>query len=75
MEVKIDFDDSSKCWGVNKKHIGKSYFVYTCNYIYSNGKQCRCTIYNCLLTNKYKDQFNYVDFYDRYKYYPNRAFL
>ena len=71
MSQEIDFDYASKCWRANKKYKGKGYFVYICNYIHSNGKRCRRTIYNCILTNNYKCQFNTGDYYDKYRNHPN----
>ena len=56
MLEEIDFDYASKCWRENKKYKGKGYFEYICNYIHSNGKRCRRTIYNGILTNNYKNQ-------------------
>lgn len=63
-DVNIDFDYASKCWRENKKNIGHGYFVYICNYTHSNGKRCRRTIYNCVLTNNYKYQFNNYDYFN-----------
>ena len=69
----IDFDYASKCWRENKKYKGNGYFEYICNYIHSNGKRCRRTIYSCILTNNYKNQL-IGDYYDRYKRHPNKDF-
>ncbi len=62
--VNIDFDECSKAWRLNKKHIGKGYFVYKCNYIHTNGRRCFRTIYNSALKNNYKNQFNTGDYND-----------
>lgn len=37
----INFDEASKEWMKNKKKLKDGYFEYTCNYIHSNGKQCK----------------------------------
>ncbi len=29
-EVEIDFDEASKYWRNNKKHLGNSVFIYVC---------------------------------------------
>jgi hypothetical protein len=55
--MDIDFDDASIQWRKNKKYIGNGYFTYTCNYIHSNGKQCRKTVYSQLIENKYLNTF------------------
>ena len=62
MEFGIDFDDASKCWRANKKYKGNGYFVYICNYIHSNGKRCRRTIYKHIIDNNYKYQFNNFEY-------------
>ena len=72
MSEEFDFDYASKCWRENKKYKGKGYFEYICNYIHSDGKRCRRTIYDCILTNNYKNQFNTEDYHDRYKIHPNK---
>jgi len=62
MEFGIDFDYASRCWMANKKSKGKGYYVYICNYIHSNGKRCRRTIYNNIIRNDYKSQFNNYEY-------------
>ena len=54
LEVKIDFDEASMLWRKNKKYIGGR-FVYICNYIHSNGKQCTKTIYSQRIINPYEN--------------------
>jgi hypothetical protein len=71
MEFGIDFDAASKAWRSNKKHRGKGYFLYICNYIHSNGKRCRRTIYSNILYNPYKSTFNNDEYYDKYACHPN----
>jgi hypothetical protein len=36
----IDFDDASKCWRENKKHIGNGQFQYICGATKTNGNLC-----------------------------------
>lgn len=72
MEIKIDFDYASKCWRQNKKYVGNGYFVYTCNYIRSNGIRCRKTIYSQLNKNKYKYMHDNFEIYDRLNKHKNR---
>lgn len=46
MEVNINFEEASKAWRVNKRHIGGGFFVYTCNYIHrKNNKKCNRAVY------------------------------
>ena len=71
MNSEIDFDYASKRWRENKKYQGKGVFVYICNYIHSNNKRCRRTVYSCLPANPYKSQFNNVEFKNLY-YKPNK---
>lgn len=62
MEFGIDFDDASKEWRKNKKNISNGWFVYTCNYIHSNGKKCNKLLYSYNLSKKnknYNDNFIY----------------
>jgi hypothetical protein len=40
MDIKIDFDEASKCWRRNKKALPKGYFAYVCEYVKSNGNCC-----------------------------------
>ena len=40
MEHGIDFDAASAAWRANKKKLDGGWFVYVCEYIHSNGKQC-----------------------------------
>jgi hypothetical protein len=67
----MDFEQSSIEWRKNKKYKGNGYFVYVCNYIHSNGKQCRRTVWSgyhrttiCYMTGE--------AYTDRYKYHVNR---
>lgn len=39
-ELDIDFNDASLQWRQNKKYLLKGNFIYICQYIHSNGKQC-----------------------------------
>ncbi len=40
MEFGIDFDEASKAFMKNKKHLGCGTYSYVCDYINSKGKQC-----------------------------------
>lgn len=48
----MDFDEASKAWRSNKKHIGNGMFQYICEYIHSDGKKCKKTCY-AYLSEKY----------------------
>lgn len=50
-DTDIDFDEASKEWRKNKKYISNGMFVYTCNYIHSNGKKCNKQIYSSKINN------------------------
>ena len=39
-DVNIDFDDASKCWRENKKHVGNGQFQYICGSTKTNGNLC-----------------------------------
>jgi hypothetical protein len=39
-DVNIDFDEASKMWRQNKKHIGNGVFKYICCAINKNGLPC-----------------------------------
>lgn len=39
MDIVIDFDNASKEWHKNKRKKG-IIFIYTCDFIYKNGKRC-----------------------------------
>ena len=72
MEFEIDFDYASECWRKNKKYKKNGYFVYICNYIRSNGKRCRRTIYSNIIQNEYKNTFNNYEIHDKYNNHPNK---
>lgn len=38
-DVSIDFDEASREWRANKRHIGNGMFVYTCLYIFPGGRK------------------------------------
>jgi len=40
------FDEASAAWRHNKRQIAPGYYVYTCQYIHSNGKHCTNKISN-----------------------------
>jgi hypothetical protein len=40
------FDEASAAWLLNKRQIAPGYYVYTCQYIHSNGKHCTNKISN-----------------------------
>ena len=67
----MDFEQSSIEWRKNKKYKGNGYFVYVCNYIHSNGKHCRRTVWS----GHHRTKICYMTgeaYTDRYKYHPNR---
>lgn len=64
----IDFDNASKEWMMNKKKLKNGYFEYTCNYIHSNGKQCKKPRLSSQIKNDYITGF--VE-YNIYKIHPN----
>lgn len=39
--MDIDFDAASIAWRANKRRVSGGAFVYTCEYIHTNGKCCR----------------------------------
>jgi hypothetical protein len=39
--ITFDFEEASSEWRKNKKYIGNGYFAYMCDYIHSDGKQCK----------------------------------
>ena len=43
----IDFDEASRLWRLNKKHLSNGYFRYKCSH-YSNSKNIYCNnkLYN-----------------------------
>ena len=41
IDIDINFDEASKEWMRNKKKLTNGRYEYICNYIHSNGKQCR----------------------------------
>ena len=70
-EINFDFDDASYEWRKNKKYLGQGNFTYTCNFIHSNNKKCRRTIYCYLIKSPYI--YGFGDFCaDKYKNHPNR---
>lgn len=80
----IDFDEASREWRKNKKTLPNGRFEYICNYIHTNGKQCRKTILSCQVKNCYIYGFGDnipIDKYNRrrirpkgYKFHPNRDY-
>lgn len=40
------FDEASTAWLRNKRQIAPGYYVYTCQYIHSNGKHCTNKVSN-----------------------------
>jgi hypothetical protein len=73
-KVNIDFDDASVCWRANKKYLGGGQFSYICNYIHSNNKQCRGTIYSNVKKNNYIYGFG-GQVYDKYVNHRNKDFF
>lgn len=57
LPVNIDFDESSRLWRYNKKHIENGQFGYTCCYVHSNGRKCNKIIYSQKSINRYKVDF------------------
>jgi len=54
-EVNIDFDEASREWRANKKHIGNCHYLYVCGTICKNGNPCQNTVQNgdlCHIHNK-----------------------
>ena len=54
-EVNIDFDEASRAWRANKKHIGNCHYVYVCGTICKNGNPCQKIVKNgglCHIHNK-----------------------
>jgi len=39
-EVNIDFDEASKAWRQNKKHLGNCQYKYVCPYEKKDGAPC-----------------------------------
>lgn len=73
LQVEIDFDEASKLWRQNKKYIGGGNFVYICNYIHSNGKQCRKTIYSQKQKNQYGNMYENLEIGSgKYLTHPNK---
>lgn len=70
MEFDIDFDEASKAWRQNKKHIGNGMFVYTCKFIHSNSKPCNKPIYSNRPKNIYTDIHSHLEI-DKYSNNPN----
>ena len=80
----IDFDEASKEWMKNKRKLTNGRYEYICNYIHTNGKQCRRTKLSCQTKNSYIYGFgdnNYIDIYNQrrislkgYKDHPNRDY-
>ena len=69
----IDFDDASKNWMKNKKKKENGRYEYVCNYIHTNGKQCRRSLLSSILTNDYIYGFGGYSF-TKYKNHPNRNY-
>ena len=45
---KVDFDEASAAWRLNKKSIGNGCYKYKCIKIAKNGKVCKNeSLYNC----------------------------
>lgn len=38
-DVSIDFDEASRAWRANKRHVGNGMFVYVCEYVLPCGKK------------------------------------
>lgn len=74
-EVNIDFDEASREWRKNKKKCPKGRFEYICNYIHTNGKQCRKSIISSKITNDYIYGFGGCSFVNKYKSHPNRDYF
>lgn len=70
----IDFDEASKEWRKNKKKCKNGCFKYICNYIHSNGKQCRRTILASETPNYYVCGFGGCTFVDKYANHPNKNY-
>lgn len=66
----IDFDEASREWRKNKKKQPNGQFVYVCNYVHSNGKQCRKIVVASWLQNNYVYGFGGYSFIDKYGNYP-----
>lgn len=45
-EVNIDFDEASRAWRANKKHIGNCHYLYVCGTICKNGNPCQNVVQN-----------------------------
>ena len=41
LEFKIDFDEASKEWKLNKKYVGNGCYQYKCDKIHKNGNNCK----------------------------------
>ena len=54
LKVEIDFDEASKYWRMNKKHIGNGYFQYTCKYIHTNGRKCNKPVFSNIIRSPYR---------------------
>lgn len=70
----IDFNEASREWRKNKKTLPNGRFEYICNYIHTNGKQCRKTILSCQVKNCYIYGFGDNIPVDKYKFHPNRDY-
>jgi hypothetical protein len=70
MEFGINFNEASIAWRSNKKYLGNGMFVYTCNYVFSNGKPCRGTIYSQRPKNKDTNIYSNLEI-DKYHNHPN----
>jgi hypothetical protein len=41
VELKVDFDEASTAWKLNKKSIGNGCYKYVCVKVKKNGHQCK----------------------------------
>jgi hypothetical protein len=70
---QFDFDDASNEWRKNKKQQPNGRFEYICNYIHTNGKQCRRSTIASVIKNNYIYGFGGYTF-DKYTHHPNKNY-
>ena len=74
LDNHIDFDEASKAWRKNKKQLKNGCFEYICNFVHSNGKQCRKSIVTSKNKNLLIYGFGGCILYDKYSNHPNKDY-